>query len=171
VVDEVHAAGALIVARLELRQLPLNAIAAAVTGAATAGFDIVLLDPGSALGATEELPAAVAAAREVWRAEGWIAAVIYDRPAARAAVMGYAAQTVRAGAKLLWVSAAEDAPWTQGARLPAAPLADRLRNELQVATAIECGDALLPDLEAAIAAGRADLVVVSRLPDGTPRAS
>jgi hypothetical protein len=49
-----------------------------------------------------------------------------------------------------------------GARLPAAPLADRLRNELSVATAVDGGDALLPDLDAAIAAGRADLVVVTR---------
>jgi 2,4-dienoyl-CoA reductase-like NADH-dependent reductase (Old Yellow Enzyme family) len=83
--------------------------------------------------------------------------------------MGYAAQLVRAGADLLWVSAPDDG----GARLPAAPLADRLRNELGVATAVECGDARLSDLEAAIAAGRADLVVVDRLPgpDGARRPS
>ena len=54
-------------------------------------------------------------------------------------------------------------------RLPAAPLADRLRNELSVATAVDGGDALLPDLDAAIAAGRADLVVVSSLPAGARR--
>ena len=54
-----------------------------------------------------------------------------------------------------------------GARLPAAPLADRLRNELGVATAVDGGDALLPDLDAAVAAGRADLVVVARMPAGT----
>jgi hypothetical protein len=53
-----------------------------------------------------------------------------------------------------------------GARLPAAPLADRLRNELDVATAVDGGDALLPDLDAAIAAGRADLVVLHRMPAG-----
>jgi len=52
-----------------------------------------------------------------------------------------------------------------GARVPAAPLADRLRNELGAATAIEA-DALLPDLDAVIAAGRADLVVVNRMPVG-----
>jgi hypothetical protein len=73
---------------------------------------------------------------------------------------------VRAGADLLWVSAPSDSPRTHGARLAAAPLADRLRNELAVATAIESGDGLLPDLDAAIAAGRADLIVVGRLPDG-----
>ena len=81
----------------------------------------------------------------------------------------HAAQLVRAGADLLWVSAPGDA--AHGARLAAAPLADRLRNELGVATAIECGDALLPDLDAAIGAGRADLVVVGQLPDGARRTS
>jgi len=51
--------------------------------------------------------------------------------------------------------------------LPAAPLADQLRNELAIATAL-CDDgiwdAALPDLDAAVAAGRCDLVVVPRLP-------
>jgi hypothetical protein len=53
--------------------------------------------------------------------------------------------------------------------LPAAAIADRLRNELGVATAIEAGAAALPDLDAAIAAGRADLVVVGAMPAGAPR--
>jgi 2,4-dienoyl-CoA reductase-like NADH-dependent reductase (Old Yellow Enzyme family) len=104
----------------------------------------------------------------MWRAGGGIAAVVHDRPAARAAVIGHAAQLVRAGAELLWVSAPSDA--AHGARLAAAPLADRLRNELGVATAIEGGEAGLPELDAAIAAGRADLVVVGKLPDGFVRA-
>ena len=85
-------------------------------------------------------------------------------------MIGHAAQLVRAGAQLLWVSAPGPAASDgHGARLAAAPLADRLRNELDVATAIECGDALLPDLDAAIGAGRADLVVVGGLPDGARR--
>ncbi|MEO8554623.1 MAG: hypothetical protein ABI678_31820, partial [Kofleriaceae bacterium] len=54
-----------------------------------------------------------------------------------------------------------------GARLAAAPLADRLRNELRVATAVIAdATASLPDLDAAIAAGRADLVVVNQVPGG-----
>jgi hypothetical protein len=181
VVDQLHRLGALSIARLELAGAQLDRLAGAVRTVAAAGFDVLLLDPGdgaastadSVVGSTslEALPAAVAAAREAWRSGGWIAAVVHDRPTARAAVMAYAAQLVRAGADLLWVSAPDDGPRTQGARLPAAPLADRLRNELGVATAIECGDALLPDLEAAIAAGRADLIVVNRLPDGVRRAS
>jgi anthraniloyl-CoA monooxygenase len=115
----------------------------------------------------ERLPAAVAAARAAWRAGGWIAAAVRDNPRTRAAVVGHAAQLVRAGADLLWVSAPGDA--AHGARLAAALLADRLRNELGVATAIECGAALGPDLDAAIGAGRADLVVVGELPDGARR--
>jgi hypothetical protein len=57
-------------------------------------------------------------------------------------------------------------PGDGNARLPAAVLADRLRNELQIATAVDGADALLPDLDAAIAAGRADLVVARHLPTG-----
>ena len=164
-----HDKGALIVARLALGTSAVESVVAAVERAAAAGFDVILLDPGVDATAIEALPAAIAAARAAWRPGGWIAAVIHDRPATRAAVIGHAAQVVRAGADLLWVAPGEDhrnSMIAHGARLPAAPLADRLRNELGVATAIECGDALLPDLDAAIAAGRADLVVVGKLPEG-----
>jgi FAD binding domain len=187
VVDHVHGRGALIVARLDLRpglrqdlrherrqtspHAPHGALFASVQRAAFAGFDVLLLDPCGDAAAIEELPAAIADARAAWRSGGWIAAAIHDRPGTRAAVIGHTAQVVRAGADLLWVSAPTDSPVIHGARLPAAPLADRLRNELGVATAIDGGDALLPDLDAAIAAGRADLVVVGRLPDGARRAS
>jgi anthraniloyl-CoA monooxygenase len=166
VVDYVHARGALIVARLELPLASPGALAAGVQRAAFAGFDVILLDPCGDAAAAEALPAAITRARAVWRTGGWIAAAIHDRPTTRAAVIDHAAQVVRAGADLLWVSAPSDSPRTHGARLAAAPLADRLRNELAVATAIESGDGLLPDLDAAIAAGRADLIVVGRLPDG-----
>jgi 2-polyprenyl-6-methoxyphenol hydroxylase-like FAD-dependent oxidoreductase len=169
-VERVHERGALIVARLELGTSAPEAVAAGVQRAAAAGFDVILLDPGAEAAAIEALPAAIATARAAWRPGGWIAAVIHDRPATRAAVIGHAAQVVRAGADLLWVTAPSEhqlhAMRTYGARLPAAPLADRLRNELGVATAIECGDALLPDLDAAIAAGRADVVIVDKLPEG-----
>ncbi|HEX2688327.1 MAG TPA: FAD-dependent monooxygenase [Kofleriaceae bacterium] len=168
IVDYVHGWGALIVARLDLSRTPPGALTAGIARAAVAGFDVVLLDPCSDAEATEGLPAAIAAARGAWRTGGWIAAAIHDRPAARAQVIGHAAQVVRAGADLLWVSAPSGSPGTHDARLPAAPLADRLRNEFEVATAIESSDARLADLEAAIAAGRADLVVVDRLPDATP---
>src|SRR5690606_18797190 len=109
--------------------------------------------------------AMIAAARSKWRPRGWIAAAIHDRPGTRAAVIGHAAQLVRAGANMLWVSSAGDALMA-GARLPAAPLADRLRNELAIATAIEAGDALLRDRDAGNGGGRADLVVVNRVPSG-----
>jgi len=118
------------------------------------------------------LPAMVAAARAAWRRNSWLAAAVSDRAAIPSAVTGFAAQLVRAGCDLLWVSAPEpvsELGGSHGARLAAAPLADRLRNELGVATAIACRDALLPDLDAAIAAGRADLVAVDRLPDGARR--
>lgn len=168
IVEFVHGKGALIVARIATAGAVPGALEAAVQRAAFADFDVLLLDPGSDAAAIEHLPAMVAAARSRCRPRGTIAAAIHDRPTARAAVVGHAAQLVRAGATLLWVTSAGDAHMA-GARLPAAPLADRLRNELGVATAVDGSDALLPDLDAAIAAGRADLVVVERMPDGARR--
>ena len=156
IVDYVHGKHALIVARVTVDAH----LDAAVERAAFAGFDLLLLDAEGE--AREALPAAVQAARRRWRAGGWIAARVHDQPATRGAVVSYAAQLVRAGADLLWVTAAPDG----NARLPGATLADRLRNELQVATAVDGADALLPDLDAAIAAGRADLVVVGHVPAG-----
>jgi anthraniloyl-CoA monooxygenase len=162
VVDYVHARHGLIAARVATAHGAPDAdaaLAAAIERAAFAGFDLLVLDPAGDPVAIERLPAVVEAARARWRPGAWIAAAIEDRPATRAAVLGHAAQLQRAGAQLALVSAHGDAA---GARIPAAPLADRLRNELGLATAIEC-DALLPDLDAAVAAGRADLVVLPRM--------
>ena len=161
IVELVHAKGALIAARVLTAGAVPGALEAAVQRAAFAGFDLLVLDPGGDATAIEHLPAMVASARGKWRMGGWIAAAVHDRPAARAAVVGHAAQLVRASANLLWVTSAGDATMA-GARLPAAPLADRVRNELHVATAVDGGDAQRPDLDAAIAAGRADLVIVDR---------
>jgi 2,4-dienoyl-CoA reductase-like NADH-dependent reductase (Old Yellow Enzyme family) len=157
IVEYVHGKGAAVVARLATNGAVLGAVESAVQRAAFAGFDVLLLDPCGDVAATEHLPAMVAAARGKFR--GWVAAAVHDRPA----VMGHAAQLVRAGASLLWVTGAGDITMA-GARLPAAPLADRLRNELHVATCVDGAEALLPDLDAAIAAGRADLVVVRHVP-------
>jgi hypothetical protein len=60
----------------------------------------------------------------------------------------------------LWI----DSPGDGSARLPAAPIADRLRNELHLPTCVDADDATLADLDAAIAAGRADLIVATRMP-------
>jgi hypothetical protein len=151
IIDEVHARGALIAARV-----------VSTSQAIDAAFDLLLLDPGDDPEAIEQLPARVAEARTRWRTGGWIGAVVVDRPATRSVVVGHAAQLVRAGANLIWVTTAPGA--TSNARVPAAPLADRLRNELGVATCVDGAGAVLPDLDAAIAAGRADLVVVERFP-------
>jgi hypothetical protein len=167
IVEYVHGRGALIVARISTLGVQVAMLEEAVQRAAFADFDLLLLDPyGDPNGDPREdhdalahLPAMIQAARPKWRATGWIAAAVHDRPA----VVGHAAQLARAGAQLLWVTSRGDALMA-GARLPAAPLADRLRNELNVATAVGAADALLPDLDAAIAAGRADLVVVDRVP-------
>ncbi|MEO7097330.1 MAG: FAD-dependent monooxygenase, partial [Polyangiales bacterium] len=161
IAEFVHGKGA----RFALR-IAIDDVAAAIAErAAFIGFDLLVLDPGTDPLAIEALPATLAAVRAKWRPGAWIAAVVRDKPATRAAVVGHAAQLVRAGADLLWISS----PGDGSARLPAAPLADRLRNELGVATCVDGADALLPDLDAAIAAGRADLVVTERTPSGARR--
>jgi anthraniloyl-CoA monooxygenase len=169
IVEFVHGKDALVVARIATAGAVPGALEAAVQRAAFAGFDAVVLDPGLDPGdgvTLEHLPALVQAARGVWPKARTIAAWIHDRPHARAAQAGHAAQLVRAGASLLVVSSRGDALMA-GARLPAAPLADQLRNELGVATAVVADTtASLPDLDAAIAAGRADLVVVQQMPGG-----
>ena len=159
IVEFVHGKGALIAAQLVVGP----ELDAAVERAAFADFDLLLLVPRSPHD-VEQLPAAIQAARLRWRPGAWLAAVVHDRrTATRAAVVGHAAQLVRAGADLLWVVSLEPGG-EYGARLPAAPLADRLRNELGVPTAVAGAGAQPPDLDAAVAAGRADLVVVSRMP-------
>jgi 2,4-dienoyl-CoA reductase-like NADH-dependent reductase (Old Yellow Enzyme family) len=169
IVEFVHAKDAVVVARLSTEGALPDALEAAVQRAAFAGFDLLLLDPGTSEIAMEQLPGMVQAARITWPATRAIAAWIHDRPNTRASVVGHAAQLVRAGAQQLWISSSGDAHMA-GARLPAAPLADRLRNELHVATAVVTDStASLPDLDAAIAAGRADLIVTSQLPGGFAR--
>ncbi len=172
IVEFVHAKGAIVVARIATSGAVPGALEAAVQRAAFAGFDLLLLDPGAPGAndvAIEQLPGMVQAARASWPASQAIAAWLHDRPATRASVVGHATQLVRAGATQLWISSVGDTQLA-GARLPAAPLADRLRNELHVATAIVADStASLPDLDAAIAAGRADLVVTSQLPGGFAR--
>jgi len=172
IVEFVHGKDAVVIARIATAGAVPGALEAAVQRAAFAGFDMIALDPGpDAPGVSdgvslEHLPALVQAARGVWPKPRAIAAWIHDRPHARAAQAGHAAQLVRAGASLLIVASRGDA-WMAGARLPAAPLADQLRNELGVATAVVAdATASLPDLDAAIAAGRADLVVVQQMPGG-----
>jgi 2-polyprenyl-6-methoxyphenol hydroxylase-like FAD-dependent oxidoreductase len=161
----VHAAGALIAART------VEPTAATVARAAALGFDLLLVDgAGSGAGAApellpEQLPARVLAARAAWRPGGPIAARLCERRARaglRHALAGHAAQLVRAGADLLWV-AAEAAD--SAARLAAAPLADRLRNELSAATCVEAAGASISDLEALLAGGRADLIALAGPPE------
>ncbi len=162
IVDYAHGKRALVAARIHAKAGA--DLIGATSRALFAGFDLIALDPGTDPQAVEALPAVVHQVASLSTRTGWLGAVVQDRPAARSVVVGHAAQLVRAGASLLWVMATHG---DGNARLPAAPLADRLRNELGVATCVDGGGALLPDLDAAIAAGRADLVVVDRLPTGT----
>ena len=159
-VEAVHAAGGLIAARVHMSKHTASNPTGVASTVVRADFDLVILDGGDAL--SEQFPARVAELQHHLQDHCWIGVVVHDHPAMRAAVMGHAAQLVRAGAKLIWVKAEADG----SARLPAAPLADRIRNELGVATMIDGGTAMAADLDAAIAAGRTDLVAVSAIPPG-----
>jgi anthraniloyl-CoA monooxygenase len=165
IVEFVHSKAAIVVARISTIGAVAGALDAAVERAGFAGFDVLLLDPGANDLAVEHLPAMVQSARAKWSRDRWIAAWVYDR----AGTLGHATQLVRAGCDQLWVQSAGDTRMA-GARLPAAPLADRLRNELDVSTVVVADPtASLPDLDAAVAAGRADLVCVAAVPGGFAR--
>ena len=129
------------VARIDTRGLDETTLAAAI-GKVTG--DLLLLDPGDDEVAIETLPAMVATAAKTW--QPWIAAVVRDRPHARAAVVGHAAQLKRAGADLLWL-------------LGDTRLSDRVRNDIRIPTALPADQ--VSDADAAIGAGRVDLIVPS----------
>ncbi len=161
VIDRVHAAGAKLALVLSTDGRATDGtLVEAATQAAQRGVDLLVLDPGRDSLAIEQLPFVVGTVRAVWPSDRWVAAVVHDIPRTRNAVVGHAAQLRRAGANLLWI----DSPGDGSARLPAAPIADRLRNELHLPTCVDADEATLADLDAAIAAGRADLVFANRMP-------
>ena len=57
-----------------------------LAAAAALDFDLLLIDREDDAEAIERLPSIVQRARGAWRPGGWLAAVVVDRPAARAAV-------------------------------------------------------------------------------------
>jgi anthraniloyl-CoA monooxygenase len=157
IVTYVHARSrALVAARIAATGAGPAAIMECLHRARFAGFDLVVLDDAT--------PAQLAAARAHWPTDRALAAGLRDDPADRDRVVAHGRALVAAGANLLWASSPTDG----AARLDAATLADRLRNELRVVTALVAREAAPPDLEAAIAAGRADLVVVERLLTAAP---
>ncbi len=139
------------------------AMADAARRAAFAGFDLLLLDgadgeAGAGAGAAV-IDAALAAVRSAWPSERVLGVRV--RRGADAAAMVVQASAWRAlGASVITV-----APGTTrggGARLDAAPLADRLRNELALAVILEDATATPADVDAVIAAGRCDAVALGR---------
>jgi anthraniloyl-CoA monooxygenase len=142
------------------------ALAEAAQRAAFAGFDLCQVQTGTGALATAGADAIVAAVRAVhasWPAERPLAVrlVAGARPADDAVAL--AARLHEAGAVLIWIAAVGEATGgDSGGRLPAAPLADRIRNEIGVATAIEGAVASSADVDAVIAAARCDLVALDR---------
>ncbi|MBP9085162.1 MAG: FAD-dependent monooxygenase [Kofleriaceae bacterium] len=90
-----------------------------------------------------------------------IAVVIDDDAEHRFAAIAYAMRLQGHGVAMIGVRA-QATPASP--RVAAAPLADVIRNQLHVATALLADGASLADLQACIAGGRADLIIV-RVPD------
>jgi anthraniloyl-CoA monooxygenase len=166
VVDFVHERSA---AKIGVQLAAFDAgvdLAAAAQRAAFAGFDLLQLQTGVGLlagASVEALCAAVAAVRAAWPAERPLAVRLVASARSADAAVALARQLRALGVTLVWVAAVAEAAATDaGGRLPAAPLADRIRNEVGIATAIEGAVASASDVDAVIAAARCDLVALDR---------
>ena len=133
------------------------ALAEAARRAAFAGFDLLLLDASGT--GDDALDGALAAVRGAWPPERPLG-VRVRRGAEPATTMTQAAAWRALGATVIAV--APGATRASGARLDAAPLADRLRNELGVAVVLEDAAPTPADVDAVIAAGRCDVVALGR---------
>ncbi len=147
-------------------------LAEAVRRAAFVGFDALTLQLGAGelarwldAGDLAVLGDVVARARDAWPAGRPFGVRVVDHGtvAARDAAVAAAAALRGRGVDLAWVAACREAAAAAPAtRVGPAQLADRLRNELGLATVIEGVAAVPADLDALIAAGRCDLVALDR---------
>ncbi|MCE9576613.1 MAG: FAD-dependent monooxygenase [Deltaproteobacteria bacterium] len=141
-------------------------LAAAAQRAGFAGFDLLQLQTGVgalAKASADELCAAVSAVRAAWPADRPLSVRLVATAILADAAVALARRLRDLGVALVWVAAvAEAAAADAGGRLPAAPLADRIRNEAGIPTAIEGAVASASDVDAVIAAARCDLVALDR---------
>jgi anthraniloyl-CoA monooxygenase len=131
------------------------AAAEASRRAAFAGFDLLVL----AIDAGDGDDAVLAAVRATWPSERPLGVRLQRNPDADATVARAGAWRAL-GAAVVVVG--PGATRTGGARLDAAPLADRLRNELGLAVILEDATATPADVDAVVAAGRCDVVALGR---------
>ena len=160
VVDFVHEQSAARIA-LHVDGRDSGALAAAAQRAAFAGFDLLSIELAALIerGEHEAVRAMVDAVRAAWPA-GRPLAIRVRRGGDDAATARALADLVTAGVGVIAV--APGGVRREAARLDAAPLADRLRNELEVATIIEDAAATPGDVDAVIAAGRCELVSLGK---------
>jgi 2-polyprenyl-6-methoxyphenol hydroxylase-like FAD-dependent oxidoreductase len=98
-----------------------------------------------------------------------IAIVVDDVPQLRGPLLAYIERLQSLGAAMIWVRASShQSHAAHSSRVAAAPLADIIRNQLHVATGIFADAASLADIDAAIAGGRTDVVIV-RVADVDPQ--
>jgi len=144
-------------------------LAEAAQRAGFAGFDLLVLHLASgqlgawlAAGDLAALGDAVAAARAAWPADRPLGVRVVDDPPRRDAITAALASLKERGVSVAWIAADADAATAGKTRASVAPLADRVRNELGLATVIEGLPALPADLDALVAAGRCDLCALDR---------
>ena len=136
IVDFVHSKDAIVAARIATTNAVPGALEAAVERAAFAGFDLLVLDPGADDPgdgvALEHLPAMVQVARDEVDevAGGSRRGSTIGRTRAPVSSARACRQLVRAGCEPAVGRSRRGDARMAGARLPAAPLADQLRNEL-----------------------------------------
>ena len=149
-------------------------LAEAARRAGFAGFDLLVVHLAAGLlvrAATADsvvahgvVADAIARARDAWPHDRPLGVRVVDHGGARErdAVVAVLAELRGRGVELAWVAAVAEAADAGGARPSVAPLSDRIRNELGLATVIEGVAALPADLDALIAAGRGDLCALDR---------
>ncbi len=155
---------------LHLAGATADLLAAAAQRAAFAGFDLLSLELGA--GTLHDTDAAtldlvIDAVRAAWPA-GRPLGVRVQRGPDDAALAHWLAHLAAAGVDVVIVSPGEvrrdgrAEVRATGRGLDAAPLADRLRNELGIATIVEDATATPADVDAVVAAGRCELVALGK---------
>ena len=161
VVDFVHEQSRATIG-LHMAGAGVEALVAASQRGAFAGFDALTLDlvEGALHDAdAASLQQAIEAVRQAWPRERPFG-VRVARGSDDVGMTRWVGALVKSGVGMVVVSPGGGR--REGARLDAAPLADRMRNELGVATIIEDATATPADVDAVIAAGRCDMVALGR---------
>jgi anthraniloyl-CoA monooxygenase len=149
-------------------------LASAAQRAGFAGFDLLVIHLAAGLlGRSTSHDArtividAISRTRDIWPADRPLGVRVVDpggrgTPKERDAILSLLQDLQVRGVQLAWVAPGDAGAVVLDTRTTVAPLSDRIRNELGLATVIEGVPALPADLDALVAAGRCDLCALDR---------